>query len=527
MRHIVVWSVAAAAASCDPTIADYCAKGAPECTVLDGGTEGAVASDVAMSPEGGSEGGDGGTCDPSQTPSTSACVVVEAYGVFVAPAAAGGSDVTGNGTRAAPYSTLGHGIDAGQTAGKRVYVCAGTFGEPLVVGSSRDGAAIYGGLDCATWSYSAANRVIVAPAQTGFALEIDGLVTGATLNDLEFDALAASEPGQSSIAAFVQGSQQVAFVRVTLVASQGANGSAGASAGTSGDPSNLIADAGVLNGKSASSSAPGAANACQCLTDSTTSSTGGQGGSSSQNPNAGLPSYGDDAGAGAAGVNGVSCRGLGTGANGLGGPPGSADAPSAARGTVSATGWLPASGTAGSNGKSGQGGGGGSDGTSGGFGGGGACGGCGGAGGRPGGGGGASMALLVYQSTVALSGCTLTAASAGTGGAGGSGEPGQGGGIAGNAMSAGCQGGGGGAGASGNGAQGGPGGLSLGIGYSGTPPTFDGSAIAPAATLAGIIVSASKAAGGAQGLGGASTGLPSGADGAQGAVGVSQAVLAL
>ena len=41
-----------------------------------------------------------------------------------------------------------------------------------MVGTSRDGVNVYGALDCATWTYGAANKVVVAPAQSGYALEI-------------------------------------------------------------------------------------------------------------------------------------------------------------------------------------------------------------------------------------------------------------------------------------------------------------------------------------------------------------------
>ena len=103
-----------------------------------------------------------------------------------------------------------------------------------MVGSSRDGANIYGALDCATWTYGAANRVVVAPTQNGNALAIEGLQTGVTFEDVEFDAQNASAglPGASSVAVFVSSSQGTLFDRVTMVAGHGSDGAPGGSTGT-------------------------------------------------------------------------------------------------------------------------------------------------------------------------------------------------------------------------------------------------------------------------------------------------------
>jgi hypothetical protein len=485
--------------------------------------------------------GNGPACDAASAPSDNPCVIAEAYGVFVSPAGTDGKV----GTRAAPVFSIGHGMDLAKAAGKRVYVCAGAFGESLVVDPSRDGVNVYGGFDCGTWTYSATNRVTVGPSQPGYALEVEGLAHGAVFEDLEFDAPRASlaNPGQSSIAVLVSGSQGVSFERVVMVAGNGTDGAPGASGQDHGDggagngASNWFGTAPAyaeLNGNDATSSSAGSQNVCAC--GDATSSTGGQGGAGpgdgGQVPGPGLPSYGSDAGAGTPGRNGAAC--------GAGGSPvlsgGDGLTIAAALigdlpGTVSGSGWAPANGAAGADGQPGQGGGGGGDGPAGvGGGGGGACGGCGGAGGKAGAGGGSSIALLSYQSVVALESCTLTTNNAGNGGAGGYGEAGQPGSfIDGNGSVGGCPGGGGGSGSGGNGGQGGPGGLSLGIGYAGTAPTFDGSPVSPAQTPARILMGRAGAAG-TSGLGGpaAATGVGQpqpGADGPAGLAGVAQAVL--
>jgi hypothetical protein len=525
---------------CAPVPADDCTS-LHNCP-LEGGDTGSVVHDDAEIDAGAgadSPAGDAAACDPVRSPSEDPCVIDEMFGVFVSPL---GSD--GNaGTRASPLMTVGHGIDLAKATGKRVYVCAGTFPEALVVGAPRDGIAVYGGFDCGTWTYSATNRVAIAPPQTGYALELDGLSRGATFTDIEFDAQRANlaNPGESSIAVFVSGSQNVNFQRVAMVAANATDGAAGPSAQAHGDGGGGATNwygtppaYAELNGNNATSAGAGAQRACVCADN--TSSIGGAGGvgpvDGGPAPGPGLPSYPNDAGAGLGGRNGVQCV-EGAGLAGADAPPLSSGIPSASWGSVSATGWTPASGTAGSSGQPGQGGGGGGDGPGAtGGGGSGACGGCGGAGGKGGTGGGSSIALLSFQSAVGLNDCTLTASNAGRGGAGGDGEAGQPGSLVGGIQSAsGCPGGGGGSGTGGNGGQGGPGGLSLGIGYSGTAPLFDGSGVAPGQSLARVVTGAAGAAG-TPGLAGlpatTNVGQPQpGAAGPLGAPGLAQPVLSL
>jgi hypothetical protein len=527
-RRAVLLALAAGGLSgCNPSVADYCASGTPECTPADGGAGPDGAGGSEASP-------DVGGCDPSKSPSEEACVVAETYGVFVSPA---GSD-SNTGTRSAPVATLGHGMDVAKATGKRVYVCAGSFGEELVIGASRDGVNVYGGLDCAGWTYGAGNRVVVAPLGSGYALELEGLQTGVTLEDLEFDSQSAPSPGASSIAAFASNSQNVVLERVTLVAGTAADGSPAATSGAG-------ADAGAtnwfgtppaypeLNGASASDAGAAPLTTCTCRDQASSTGGAGSGPNNVPPPTAGLPSYGD-AGAGVPGVSGNQCNSQGGGSNGLDAPVATTGTTSTTLGSCSVSGWTPAAGVAGADGPPGQGGGGGGDGkVQSGVGGGGACGGCGGAGGMPGTGGGSSIALLAYQSRLTLVDCLLTAKAAGSGGIGGSGEQGQGGGGSGyplgNLPASGCPGGAGGAGAGGNGGQGGAGGLSLGIGYCGAAPTVDGAVVSGAASLGGVTLGSAGAgaAGGSGGAAATNSTDPAGANGASGPAGVAMAVRSL
>ena len=565
----LLWLSCSATAACDPSIANYCAPGTPECAIAspDGGADASavigadakaaeasvgIDADAAQPGDSGSADAtveadaappiDSALCDPTKGPHDEACVVDEAYGVFVSPT---GSDAFA-GTRASPFRTIAEGMDSAKSSGKpHVYVCSGSYPEALVVRASRDGLSVFGGLDCATWTYSASSSVTIAPGQPGYALDVEGLANGVTFEDVAIMAenANAANPGESSVAVLVNGSTGVVFQRVTMVAGSGANGASGASGGlrtdggTNPTASNWLGTPpgyAALDGNDATSTSGGGPKICSCP-DGTTS-VGGQGSSAGdggvQGPGPGLPAYGASGDAGLSGRNGASCGGGGSPAeNGLDAPQGKASSPSTSWGALGPSGWTPAVGSYGSNGQPGQGGGGGGNGpASTGFGGSGACGGCGGIGGRPGAGGGASIGLLVYESAVSLVGCTIVAHDAGSGGPGGNGEPGQAGGLVGGTQNgSGCPGGAGGSGGGGNGGQGGPGGLSLGIAFTGKPPTFDGAPVASGLILGRVVVGAGGA-GGSSGLPGAAAtttvGQPqAGLAGPPGTAGVAQSAL--
>lgn len=535
-------------AGCDSGLAGFCAPGTPECTAPDSGI--GIMPDAAR-PGDGSPGPDGSmgppldasdalACDPTAPPHVESCVIDDAYGVFVSPS---GSDFN-PGTRAAPVKTIAHGMDRAESTGKGdVFVCAGAFPEALVVDASRDGLRVYGGLDCGTWSYVATDVVTVAPPG-GSALTIEGLTAGVTFEDMVLSAPDAdpTSAGASSIAVFVSRSQNVAFQAVMMVAGRASDGAAGAPVGVQSDggasgASNWFGTApsyAQLNGNSATSAGSGTQNVCSCPDGAM--STGGQGGGVSDAgvpaPAPGAPAYGVDGG-GMAGANFTACNRQGAGGDGADAPIATSDTASMTPGGLSASGWMPAAGTPGSDGKAGQGGGAGGNGPAGtGGGGGGACGGCGGAGGKPGSGAGSSIALLTYQSTVALMGCTLVAHNAGNGGPGGDGETGQAGSLTGgNGIQGGCPGGAGGSGSGGNGAQGGAGGMSLGIGFVGTAPTVEGSPVTSGPSLSGVVVGVAGTGGGPGGGGlpaATSVGQPQpGTGGSPGSPGVAQAVLGL
>ena len=423
---------------------------------------------------------DAGPCNASDPPSSAACVISDAYGVFVSPL---GSDTSGAGTQGAPFATLGKAIGVASAKSLRVYVCGKAPGVTSVVYDEHvvlaDGVSLYGGLVCpdaGAWSYGGA-AAAVEPSTPGPALRGTNLLSETGVTDMAFTAGGAGDagamPGASSVAAFVANSSSITLTRVALTAGEGAPGAPGTT------PSNYASPSAA----SGTSGQGGAAAATTCDCSDGTSSTGGAGGNSSSGdgePGTSSPPVASPVSNGGLAF-GNGCSGAPStqpGAGGANGAEGTAAPPGV--GTLTASGWQAgALGSAGGNGKPGQGGGGGGyDGSacaSGpsppNYGGGGGCGGCGGAGGGAGGAGGSSFALLVYASTVVLDGCSLVANAGGAGGAGAPGQGGQAGG--GDGASNCCDGTAGGAGGAGGRGAGGPGGLSYAVGYSSNiaPPT--------------------------------------------------------
>ncbi len=170
-------------------------------------------------------------CDPTRAPHDEPCVIDDAFGVFVFAFR----------LRREP------GLEARRPCGPsatrwiwpRLQPSASTSAAARTRKSSwsaRRATAVnvYGALDCATWTYGASNKVVVAPTQSGYALEVEGLQIGVdAFEDIEFDALSAANVGESSVAVFVSGSGNVALQRVTIMAGTGSDGMPGPPQGPS------------------------------------------------------------------------------------------------------------------------------------------------------------------------------------------------------------------------------------------------------------------------------------------------------
>jgi hypothetical protein len=413
----------------------------------------------------------------SRTPAESNDVITAECGVFVS---ATGNDAN-DGSLAAPLRTASRALALAKATRRRVYLCPGLYEEAVTVDSATDGSAIHGGVDCVRAVYDPTLRSIVKPS-SGVAITVKGLTAGLALEDLTFESVDATAAGESSIAAFVSVSDNVALRRVTLRAGTGKEGAPGAKAvepvskATTGDEA-------TRTGNDATNAGGGQRRQCDCYLGARALgfSAGGRGGdpsllagSAQRLGGQGEPPS-DRVTTTGAGGNGGACAGPGSGGLGADGDAGAPAVAAPSAGTLTGDGWKSSSAAAGADGTIAQGGGGGSGGiaASGAGGAGGGCGGCPGGGGGSAQAGGSSFALLVYKGSVSVMDSVLSSAAGGAGGAGAAGAAGQEGGQPGVPKSPGCAGGIGGTGGKGGGGAGGAGGVSAAIGYVAKEPIVD------------------------------------------------------
>jgi hypothetical protein len=160
-------------------------------------------------------------CTGLGDPETDASLVTFARGVFVA---ATGSD-TGSGTATSPLLSITAAI--GQAAAQHkcfVFVCEGSLTESVVF--KANGIGLFGGFDCQSgWAGGGKPTQVTATSDQG-ALEMTG-VSGATIENFDFEGIDPTAPGGSSIAAWVASSTSVVFKDVQMTAQSGSKGSTG------------------------------------------------------------------------------------------------------------------------------------------------------------------------------------------------------------------------------------------------------------------------------------------------------------
>jgi hypothetical protein len=178
---------------------------------------GTFAADEATSPTPAS---DGGVKAPSVDGPTSASDLTNALGVFVSPSGTDNAD----GTAEHPLARIQAAVELASKVGKRVYVCAGTFRENVVVA---DSVSIVGGLNCATspWTTGDAHSVIEAPSSP--AILAKDILTATRLEGLDVKAPAAKKPSESSVALHAEHATALTVSRSHLIAGDGANGEDG------------------------------------------------------------------------------------------------------------------------------------------------------------------------------------------------------------------------------------------------------------------------------------------------------------
>ena len=203
----------------------------------------------------------------------------------------------GDGTMGNPYGSLSQAI---QEAGERIVIaCADRFDTLEISGWNAGGPLrLFGGFDCSkqsgVWEPSENPTVVSAPS--GPALTITDS-TNVEIEGFEFRGPTTDQDSRSSIAAVVEGSQEIVFRNVRFVATNGARGADGD------DPAMALANAPV--GHNALNANPGAAQtACTC-----SDSKGGRGGeTNASSQRHGLPGSPEEWGGGQGGSGDAPCQ---------------------------------------------------------------------------------------------------------------------------------------------------------------------------------------------------------------------------
>lgn len=421
--------------------------------------------------------------DPTKDPS----IVRDDCGLFVDAATA----TNGDGTKAAPFKTLGEAIAKGAA---RIFVCAGDYTETatLEIGG---GVELYGAFGACPgagdWTWSADARASLSGAANKPVMRFSSGTAASALRGFNITAANATDPGASSIGVVADGAELV-LEDVTITAGDGARGADGVL--PSGDAmAGIPGVAGSATDACALQPTGGSPGATMC---DGVESKGGDGGVGGLVPsNNGMPGVDgspmDDLG-GKGGAVDLMTGVCAVGQNGHDGAPGDPGKGGVDKGTLTSNGVAGGNGEDGMAGSPAQGGGGGGGAKAGLFckngvntiagpgasGGGGGSGGCGGKGGQGGKAGGSSIAVVSLNAKLTLKNVTLQAGKGGDGGNGSSGKAGAlgGGGGAGGMSSGlsgskpGCKGGDGGQGGDGGFGGGARGGHSTGIAYTGDAP---------------------------------------------------------
>lgn len=145
-------------------------------------------------------------CDLMAEPKDSPKCVDDSVGIFVSTT----GKATGAGTKADPVDTLSTALSK-LGPKPRIYVCNGNYTDSATVNVP---VGVYGGFDCASWSYVMGARPKITGAKPDYALKLDSVSGTVVVTDLElYGKDGAMNSGESSIAVFANACGDVKLVR--------------------------------------------------------------------------------------------------------------------------------------------------------------------------------------------------------------------------------------------------------------------------------------------------------------------------
>jgi len=121
-----------------------------------------------------------------------------------------------------PVASLAHAVELAKVVGLRVYACADTWNEPVLLPTE---ISLFGGFDCADWKYKgAAFRASIVTGPDQIPITVTGFGGQPVIADFEIRAANATIPGGSSIGVFITDTTRPTIRRCVIVPGNGANG---------------------------------------------------------------------------------------------------------------------------------------------------------------------------------------------------------------------------------------------------------------------------------------------------------------
>lgn len=154
----------------------------------------------------------GGPADTSE--------LTNALGVFVAK----NGDPAANATREHPITSIQAAIDLAKRAGKRVYVCGGTYTEAITMA---DSISLIGGLDCTANEWRTGGPVTRIEAPTSPAMRASDITSPTRIEGIELLAPNAAAPSASSIGLIAVHAPALVIARASIIAGNAAKGEDG------------------------------------------------------------------------------------------------------------------------------------------------------------------------------------------------------------------------------------------------------------------------------------------------------------
>lgn len=155
---------------------------------------------------------------PQATPPPSE--VTEKFGYFVTEK----GDDEGDGSRTKPFATIGKALSKAKVDGKRVYVCAGSYAEAIVL---EDGVSMIGGYDCSTAMWANGTKKSRIESRTSPAMRAKDITTKTRFEGFDVSAPGATEPSGSSIGFIAENVKDLTIVDVRITSGAGAPGRVG------------------------------------------------------------------------------------------------------------------------------------------------------------------------------------------------------------------------------------------------------------------------------------------------------------